>query len=70
MEVDIDMLYWIKHIIRVWYPKLDNCVFHHHVFAADGGAFLEHLEWGKCFCIRALSAWMFPLLIQEGAIIN
>ena len=25
MEVGIDMLYWIKHIIRVWYPKLDNC---------------------------------------------
>ena len=26
MEVGIDMLYWIKHIIRVWHPKLENCV--------------------------------------------
>ena len=25
MEVVIDMLCWIKHIIRVWYPKLENC---------------------------------------------
>ena len=25
MEVGIDMPYWIKHIIGVWYLKLENC---------------------------------------------
>ena len=25
MEVGFDMLCWIKHIIGVWYPKLENC---------------------------------------------
>ena len=25
MEVGIDMPCWIKHIIQVWYPKLENC---------------------------------------------
>ena len=25
MKVGIGMLCWIKHIIPVWYPKLENC---------------------------------------------
>ena len=38
MEVGIDMLCWIKHIIGVWYPELENCVtrpmFFRHFMAA------------------------------------